>query len=473
MSFQSLSFLLFLAVTVCACLGAARRSRTAGMCLLGIACGIFCLWGFDRQAFSGFLVLLGGALVTYAAAAAGPARRGLYLLAACWHIGVLLWFKCVGFFDSELYHGWMPLGLSFYTFQQLWLLAESRRGNLSLREEGTGVLLLYTFFFPAVTSGPILKPQNFFPQLQGEKFLRPDSRDVSAGLYAITMGMVKKVLLADPLGVMVSNGWAVAGDLTAPAAWIVILGYTLQLYLDFSGYCDIAAGCARLLGLRLPVNFDSPYRSLSVTEFWKRWHMTLTSFLRECLYFPLGGSRKGAGRAYLNILIVFLVSGFWHGAGWTFILWGGLHGLAQIVERLCGKGRDRLPKILRWAMTFLFVNLAWVFFRAPSLAAAGELLSAAVTGGGGLMLDALAAGVLESEVNAVQTLLPMLSARVPGLMLLALLAIGMVVVLWPKTVLRRMEEFRPRLVHAVMFGVLLVWAVLSFSGVATFIYSNF
>ena len=473
MSFQSLSFLLFLAVTVCTCLGAARRNRTAGLYLLAAACALFCLLG--NRGFISLWVLLLGCRVTRAAERrfADPGRRKRALVLACaYHIAVLMGFKYTGFFTGgALAVNWAPIGLSFYTFQQLWYLKEVYTGEFLPEKEDS--LELMAFFFPTLTSGPILRPGAFFPQLRSGTFLHPAGQDVAAGLYAITMGMVKKVLLADPLGVMVANGWAVAEDLTAPAAWLVILGYTLQLYLDFSGYCDIAAGCARLLGIRLPVNFDSPYRSLSVTEFWKRWHMTLTSFLRECLYFPLGGSRKGVGRTYLNILIVFLVSGFWHGAGWTFIFWGGLHGLAQIVERLWGKGRDRLPKILRWAMTFGFVNLAWVFFRAPSLAAAGELLSAAVTGGGGLMLDALAVGVLESEVNAVQTLLPMLSARVPGLMLLALLAVGMVVVLWPKTVLRRMEEFRPRLVHAVMFGVLLVWAVLSFSGVATFIYSNF
>jgi D-alanyl-lipoteichoic acid acyltransferase DltB (MBOAT superfamily) len=261
--------------------------------------------------------------------------------------------------------------------------------------------------------------------------------------------------------------------LSAPAAWIIMLAYTLQLYLDFSGYCDIAAGCARLLGIRLPVNFNSPYRSLSVTEFWKRWHMTLTTFLRECLYFPLGGSRKGSGRTYIHILMVFLISGFWHGVGWTFVVWGGLHGLAQIAERLWGKRRERLPKTLRWAGTFLFVNLAWVFFRAPDLAAAGQLLSSAVSGGGGLMLESLAVGVLESEVNALQTLLPMLSGKVPQLTVPGLLSVGMVIVLWPQTALQKMEEFRPRLIHAVLCGVLLVWAILSFSGVATFIYSNF
>ena len=473
MNVQSLSFLLFLAVTVPVCLAVGRTHRTAGLWLLSGCCAGFYLWNLDRQALAGFLVLLGGAAITYAAVTVRPSRRGWHLLAACWHIGVLLWFKCAGWFAPELYHGWMPLGLSFFTFQQLWLLAESARRNVSLQRADRSGFWLYCFFFPSVTSGPILKPQTFFPQLKSGAFLRPSGQDGAAGLYAISLGMAKKVLLADPLGTVVANGWAMAETLSAPGAWITMLAYTLQLYLDFSGYCDIATGCARLLGIRLPVNFNSPYRSLSVGEFWKRWHITLTSFLRECLYFPLGGSKHGAGRAYLNIFIVFLVSGFWHGAGWTFLIWGGLHGLAQIAERMLGKRRMALPKPLQWALTFLFVNLAWVFFRAPSLPAAMDVFSAAVTGGWELPLAQLASGVLESEATALGTLLTLPESALSGLILAALLGAGLVVSFWPKNTIQKMEEFRPNALSAVVCGGVLVWAILSFSAVATFIYSNF
>ena len=475
MSFQSLAFLAFLAIAVPACLLSARHSRRTGMTVLGIASLVFYVAGGGWDAFS---VLCAGTLVSILAVqrlwreSEGRRRRRVLVLAAGYHIAVLLVFKYAGFFTGgRVSLGWVPLGLSFFTFQQLWLLKEVYTGQFRLR---SGELLpLYTFFFPTVTSGPILRPGAFFPQLTGEKFLRPGWEDAAAGLYGICCGTVKKVLLADSFGVIVNNGWERLGDLTAPGAWLVILGYTLQLYFDFSGYCDIAAGCARLLGIRLPVNFDSPYRALSVGEFWKRWHITLTTFLRECLYFPLGGSRKGKARTYLNILIVYLVSGVWHGAGWTFLVWGGLHGLAQIVERAWGPRRERLPRALRWQMTFLFVNLAWVFFRAPSLGAAGGLLSAAVSGGAGLPLSALAAGVLDSETTALTTLLPMLAKQMPGLVLAALLAASLTVSLWPRNTIRRMEEFRPSLGTALVCGVLLVWAVLSFSSGATFIYSNF
>lgn len=464
MSFQSLEFLLFLAATLTLCLIAGRKNQSAGKVCLLLASLLFCFRS------TGFLVLGTGVVVStiavrYLTSGKSDAGRKKVLATACfWHIAVLCAFKYLPF-------GWSPVGISFFTFQQLWLLKETY--TMQFRPNTTEDLLLHAAFFPCLTSGPILRPASFFPQLRSETFLRPNWQDAAAGLYAICIGMAKKVLLADPIGVIVNNGWEMANTLSAPAAWLVMLGYTLQLYLDFSGYCDIATGIARILGIRLPANFNSPYHALSVTEFWKRWHITLTSFLRECVYFPLGGSRKGAGRAYLNILIVFLLSGIWHGTGWTFLIWGALHGLAQVAERALGSRRTHLPRWAQWAMTFLFVNFAWVFFRAPDLASAIELFASAISGGWDLSPAALTVGVLDSEVTAITTLLPMLNRCMPALVTTALLGIGMTVALWPQNTLEKMETFRPCPVHGVLFAVLLVWAILSFSSVATFIYSNF
>ena len=475
MSFQSLGFLAFLAGTAAVCLTAGRRDRRLGRALMSAACMVFYLWGGGAAAF---LVLAAGGLVSLLAVRyltdekPEGGRRSVAALAAAWHIGVLLAFKYTGFFTGgALSIGWAPLGLSFFTFQQLWLLREVYTGRF--RPDGAGDLFLWMFFFPTVSSGPILKPQAFLPQLKEPSFLRPDWRDVSAGLYALCCGMGKKVLLADPLGTVVDNGWVHAADLTAPAAWLVLLGYTLQLYLDFSGYCDIAAGAARLLGLRLPVNFDSPYRALSVGDFWKRWHITLTGFLRECLYFPLGGSRRGPARTYCNILLVFLVSGLWHGAGWTFVVWGALHGLAQVAERAWGPGRARLPKGLQWALTFLFVNLAWAFFRAPTLSQAGAVLSAAVAGGMGAPEVWLLEGLWTSEREAAAVLAPGLAAIVPWLGLAALYGAGLLASLLPGNTIRRMEDFQPTAWRCAALAAVLAVSVLSFSGITTFIYSNF
>ena len=478
MSFQSLGFLAFLTAALAVCLPAGRRSPRGGAALLATASAVFYLLGPGgwTVALGGLACLLLGIAVTAWAlrrmGRAGTDRRRTLALACAYHIAVLVGFKYTEFLTGGAVEvGWAPLGLSFFTFQQLWLLKEVYTGEYV--PAAGDRLLLYGLFFPTVTSGPILRPGAFFPQLRGEAFLRPDWSDAAAGVYAICCGTIKKVLLADSFGTVVNNGWANLGELSAPAAWLVILGYTLQLYFDFSGYCDIATGVARLFGIRLPVNFDSPYRSASVTEFWKRWHITLTTFLRECLYFPLGGSRRGTARTYCNILIIFLVSGFWHGAGWTFLVWGALHGLAQVAERAWGKGRDHLPLLLRWGLTFLFVNIAWVFFRAPDCAGAVELLGRAVTGGMAKPEAWLLEGLFTEEISAVQMLLPALGPWRNILRVVLLYGAGMTAVLWPRNVIRRMEDFRPTFWRAAALTVLAAWCVLSFTGVTTFIYSNF
>ena len=487
MSFQSLDFLAFLAITAGLCYAAAGLDRHLAALCLTIASLLFYIVG---GGWGAFLVLIVGLAVSAAAAryltaeipaggrgagkpAKSPAcRRCCLACASAWHIGILAVFKYASFFTGgRISLSSPPLGLSFFTFQQLWLLKEVYTGDFRLGRRDS--LPLYAFFFPTAVSGPILKPQAFFPQLHNEKFLQPDSRDVAAGLCAITGGMAKKVLLSDNLGVVVNTGWEHLAELSAPDAWLVILGYTLQLYLDFSGYCDIAAGSARLLGLRLPVNFNSPYRSLSAGEFWRRWHITLTGFLRECVYVPLGGSRRGMNRTCINILTVFLISGLWHGAGWTFIVWGGLHGLAQVAERLWGKRRDRLPASIRWLLTFFFVNMAWVFFRAPSLSGALALLKAAFAGGLCFPSSRLLNGVLPNEAAALGILLPALEPWAGLLLTLLIFGAALTVVFWPRNMTEIMERFEPVSWRCAVLAALAAWSILSFTGVETFIYSNF
>lgn len=478
MSFQSLSFLAFLALTAIACTLLRRRSALAGRAALGAACLVFYLSGGGWAAFA---VLCAGCAVTALSArsmeraASAAIRRRIFAAGSLYHVAVLLAFKYTGFFTGgALSIGWAPLGLSFFTFQQLWLLREVYMGHFTLQSPWD--LALASFFFPTVTSGPILRPSAIFPQMEADAFLRPDWSDAAAGLYGICCGTAKKVLLADPLGTVVASGWSDLAALSATDAWLVILGYTMQLYFDFSGYCDIAAGAARLLGVRLPLNFDSPYRSLSVGEFWKRWHMTLTTFLRENVYFPLGGSRRGAWRTYRNILIVYLVSGFWHGAGWTFLAWGALHGLAQIAERAWGSRRERLPAWIQWALTFLFVNIAWVFFRAPSLGDALTLLTTACTGTVSLPGTWLMEGAFARETSAIALLVPGLDpAWISWGKGLVLFGAACAAALLPaRSAARRMEDFVPPSAwRTALLALAMGWAVLSFTGITTFIYSNF
>ena len=456
MSVQSLAFLAFLTVTVCVC----RLLPKERTWVLLAASLVFYLWGGAPSALWGCGLLAVSSFVSYLAANTlrKHRRKSVLLAVVCYHIAVLGIFKYTVFFTGGAVRmPFVPLGISFFTFQQIWYLREVYAGTFS-QVPTPAEYLTYSFFFPTVSSGPILKPGNFFPQLRETS---PLPQDTAAGLYAIGLGLAKKVLLADNLGVLVNNGWGSLSELTALTAWCVILGYTLQLYFDFSGYCDLTAGCARLLGLRLPINFDSPYRSLSVTEFWKRWHMTLTAFLRENVYFPLGGSRKGRGRTYLNILVVYLVSGIWHGAGGTFILWGLLHGLAQVLERLWGKRRDALPRWVRWAMTFLFINLAWVFFRAPDVSSALLLLKTAVTGGMGGIRLWLVNGLFRREVSALELLLPVIGPYTAYLRVALILGIGLLAALWPRNVIRQMDTFRPNWRSGLYVLVWTVWAILS------------
>jgi alginate O-acetyltransferase complex protein AlgI len=474
MNFQSISFLAFLAVTAAVCLPVGARRRQLGAALLTLACLWFCAAGMGLR---GLAVLGAGLGVTALAlrALAGERERGrrtALALACLWHIGVLAVFKYAGFFSGgAISIGWAPLGLSFFTFQQLWLIKEAyTRQYVPARGDN---LVLYAFFFPVVVSGPILRPGAFFPQLRGETFLRAGWQDAAAGLYLICIGMAKKTLLAEGFGVIVNNGYAHPEWLNSVSAAMVVLGYTLQLYFDFSGYCDVATGCARLLGIRLPVNFNSPYRSLSVGEFWKRWHMTLTSFLRECLYFPLGGSRKGRLRAYGNILIVFLVSGLWHGAGWTFLLWGLLHGLAQVAERLLGRRLEKLPRWLRWGLTFAFVNIAWIYFRAPTVAAGNQILGALFSMDFAKPMPWLSEGLFTCEQEVIRILLPPIALYRNLLTTAALYIVGLIAALWPRNAVAEADRFRPTFWRGAGVWLLGVWAVLSFNGIAQFIYANF
>lgn len=479
MSFQSLQFLAFLAVTAVCCLLTGRICPSVGKFVLVTACLVFYLSGTSNPLL-GFAVLLAGMAVTLAAARIMTTRgqkKAAFAAAVVWHVAVLLVFKYTGFFTGgAMAIDWAPIGLSYFTFQQIWFLKEVFTGQFVPEWKGIAGLrdfFVYTFFFPTIVSGPILRPGAFLPQLTGEKLFRPDWQDAAAGLFCICTGIVKKALLADSLGILVNNVWDYQDSISAVTAWLAILGYTLQLYFDFSGYCDIAAGAARLLGIRLPINFDSPYRSLSVTEFWKRWHITLTTFLRECVYIPLGGSRKGALRTYVNILVVFLVSGFWHGAGWTFIVWGALHGLAQMAERLLGSWTERFPKILRWGVTFLFVALAWVFFRAPDIAGATELLREAFSCDFALPDAWIVEGLFSEEVEALRLLFPEVKPYLTYVLMAPLYTVGMLMVLWPRSASREMEDTVPGFLRTVLLVVMTAWAILSFTGVETFIYSGF
>jgi alginate O-acetyltransferase complex protein AlgI len=270
----------------------------------------------------------------------------------------------------------LPLGISFHSFQQIAYLVDSYKRQAPPYRFNE--YCLFVTFFPQLIAGPIVHHHEIVPQLQSSALLRPRALNISLGLAIFSVGLFKKTVLADGLAQIASPIFNAAGSglvLLPSEAWAAAIAYSLQLYFDFSAYSDMAIGLARMFNIRLPVNFYSPYRATNIADFWRRWHMTLSRFLRNYLYIPLGGNRRGRGRQVVNLMITMLLGGLWHGAGWTFVLWGGLHGLYLVIHRLWtlavppseGIWSLRVRRIAGWVVTMVAVAVAWVFFRAADL----------------------------------------------------------------------------------------------------------
>ena len=281
----------------------------------------------------------------------------------------------LGLGDTRMVSLALPIGISFFTFHHLSYVVDVYRGVRSpMRNPLTFVT--YIAMFPQLVAGPIVRYHEIADQLQDSR--RDRLADFGAGFPRFAWGLFKKVAIADSLAPVADAAFAVP-DPSAATAWIGALAYAGQIYFDFSGYSDMAIGLAAMLGLRLPENFARPYSAISVTDFWRRWHQSLSRWFRDYLYVPLGGNRGGTFRTYRNLSIVFLTTGLWHGAAWTFVVWGAYHGLLLIVERATGLGRSTRWAAPRRAITFLLVIFGWVLFRAADLPAAGTMLAAMLT----------------------------------------------------------------------------------------------
>jgi alginate O-acetyltransferase complex protein AlgI len=268
----------------------------------------------------------------------------------------------------------LPIGISFFTFQAVSYLIDVYRREIPVAA-GYGEFAVYHSLFPQLVAGPIVRYREIRSEMRGRRI---DRQVLTEGAYRFCLGLGKKMVIADNLGSIADSIFALpVGELGCGHAWLGVFCYSLQIYFDFSGYSDMAIGLGRLLGFHFPENFDQPYRSASITEFWRRWHMTLSRWFRGYLYIPLGGNRRGAVRTFANLWVVFFLCGLWHGAGWTFIVWGLYHGLLLIWERFAETHlRWRLTGVPAIVATFILVTIGWVFFRSPSLAAAGHYLSA-------------------------------------------------------------------------------------------------
>jgi alginate O-acetyltransferase complex protein AlgI len=400
--------------------------------LVAVVSLVFYTWGAGPYTF----LLLSAIAVNYAAgllidsdryAEHPTARRRLLLLAIVWDLGILAIWKYAGFAsaqisalsgalglgDSPIVSLALPIGISFFTFHHLSYVVDVYRH--SRRAQRSPVqFITYIAMFPQLIAGPIVRYHEIADQLADTRRNRVE--DFAVGFPRFAWGLTKKVVIADTIAPIADAAFATSGgDMTTSTAWLGALAYTLQLYFDFSGYSDMAIGLGMMLGFKLPENFDRPYSAVSITDFWRRWHMSLSRWFRDYVYIPLGGNRGGPAKTYRNLIIIFVATGFWHGANWTFLIWGLYHGALMLIERTTGWGTvsSTGPQlVLRRALTFLLVLIGWVFFRAQSLGQALMILRHMFVPSGFGLPEAVSVSL--THTRSVMLLLALLVVLLPG-----------------------------------------------------------
>ncbi|WP_051204530.1 MBOAT family O-acyltransferase [Butyrivibrio sp. VCD2006] len=401
--------------------------------------------------------------------------------------------------------GAMPVAISFYTFSQIMFIAELCVGISS--DFDLLDYLCYILFFPKILQGPIADYKSITAGLESLSDKKLTLEDFAAGLMLFSLGLAKKVLLADVLGGAVDFGYGMVTTMTALDAILVAVSYSFQLYFDFSGYCDMAEGICRMIGVDLAHNFNAPYTAGNIAEFWDRWHISLTRFFTRYLYIPLGGSRQGSLRTYLNILIVFFISGLWHGNGWNFVIWGLMHGILMVIRRLFidtfkhsnlagdstkmgnGGGYSNFGQVINTALTFIYVTAAWVFFRAPGVNEAITLLGKIVNidAWRGLHISVkFAECFMMNEIWYMFKVTPIPSWNKSNYICMWIILVFSSFFIFSGKTARKLADKSAEIVLgkrevagvkvwglSVFYGIIFVWGVLSLGGVSSFLYVNF
>ncbi len=490
MLFNSYIFILLFLPLVLAgyyMLGSVRKgSLTTGFLLFAS----LCFMGY--QSIYSLIVLLGSMMLNYLVIrrmeyVLDSKRKRTFILGIMLNLILLFLFKYLDFFLENVNGLFqvaipltglaMPLGISFYTFSQIACLTDCYKGtkseekvNYSLTEYGA-----FVFFFPKLIQGPIASHRDVISEFRNQAAKKADYGNLCKGIYAFALGLAKKVLIADNLAKTVNIGYGNIEALNAPSALLVMVSYSLQIYFDFSGYCDMAYGIGYMLNIKLPINFNSPYKAESVSDFWERWHMTLTEFFTRYLYIPLGGSRKGQLRTILNIMIVFLLSGLWHGANWTFVLWGVLNGAFKAFEKAASVEKWKGPKILKQLVTFAIATFAWSIFRADSIFQVWELWGRLFSGKGGELYGP----ITESFQSLVEVSilyragLGNLMEHAPWLLPTAFVFLLFLACLCMKNTKEKVEAMRLTKWKMVVVVVLMAWSIMSLAEISEFIYFNF
>ncbi len=470
----------------------ARQVRAAKVFLIGMS---FWFYGYFNLSYLLIMVCsIGGNYIFHRMLSRRPDKR-LMVVAVAANLGVLFYFKYVDFFLSAVNGVFgmsfalrgilLPLGISFFTFQQISFVVDTYSGEV--KDCPLIDYALFVAFFPQLIAGPIVSHDEMLPQFRQMGGKAVDWEQIARGLALFILGMTKKVLLADTFGAAVDYGYGSIALLGRLDVLLVQVFYLLQIYFDFSGYCDMARGIGWMLGMEITVNFDSPYKAVNIAEFWRRWHMTLNRFFTRYVYIPLGGNRKGQVRMYGNLMIVFLLSGLWHGAGWTYLVWGMLHGILYVLTRWWLKNvKPRFVKksspnpVMTWVSRvalFLFLGLALIYFRSESIGQAHQMFGALFHGSLQNMTQVssdLAACFQLDEFWYVLKVLRLDGMKYSRHILMWLILVtGIYLTMIGPNAAQRVEKMKCRIGSVAVFAVLAVWCVLTFSEVSIFLYYNF
>jgi len=403
-------------------------------------------------------------------------KKPLLFLGILFNLSLLGFFKYYDFFveninfifssHAELLDLALPLAISFFTFQQISYLVDSYRGEI--KNQKFLDYALFVTFFPQLIAGPIVHHKEMMPQFADENRQKRDFKNITMGIFIFSLGLFKKVVIADSFAVWATHGFDIAEQLNLFAAWFTSLSYTFQLYFDFSGYTDMAIGVALLFNIKLPINFNSPYKAKDIQDFWRRWHMTLSRFLRDYIYIPLGGNRRGELLTYTNLMLTFVLGGLWHGAGWTFLFWGFLHGLALVIHRLWKSFGFRLYSWLAWFLTFNFINISWVFFRAKEWDDAIKVL------GSMFSLDNMVLPkVLESKLEFLSSYGVDFGFFYWYMETIIWIPLAFLLVLFSKNSMEILDGFTLNYRTAIFTGILFTAGVVGLNRVSEFLYFNF
>ncbi|MDY0194463.1 MAG: MBOAT family O-acyltransferase [Sulfurovaceae bacterium] len=408
----------------------------------------------------------------------GISKKSVLIFGISANILLLGYFKYMDFFIAnvntalgthwDLMHIVLPLGISFFTFTQIAYLVDAYRGEV--KEMDYLNYTLFVTFFPHLLAGPILHHKEMMPQFDSVKSKIINYRNISAGLFLFSIGLFKKVIIADTFAKWANSGFDNSSMLSFFEAWATSLSYTFQLYFDFSGYTDMALGVALLFNIKLPINFNSPYKSLNIQDFWRRWHITLSRFLRDYVYIPLGGNRNGEFSTYANLFTVFLIGGLWHGASWMFVAWGALHGIAIVIHRAWQQMGLAMNKVFAWFITFNFINITWVFFRANEWGDAINIIKSMFFGQ--ILIDNKFSKLLIFNQNIINVDFGSFSTKMRTETFLLIIASFFFLLIF-KNSNELTNAFRPYYKNLIFIILLLVFSFAYLNSYSKFLYFNF